>query len=99
MLLFVERGYQGKDATPSMLLYCTARGLPWGPTCCLAVLRCAQAEAARRDHRRLGQELDLFSINDTAGGGLVFWHPKGGTVGAPGPVGAAVGSTCVLWWW
>lgn len=31
---------------------------------------------------RLGQELDLFSINDTAGGGLVFWHPKGGTVGA-----------------
>jgi hypothetical protein len=29
-----------------------------------------------RDHRKLGQELDLFSINDAAGAGLVFWHPK-----------------------
>jgi len=34
-------------------------------------------EAKRRDHRRLGQALDLFSIQDDAGGGLVFWHPKG----------------------
>lgn len=34
-------------------------------------------EALRRDHRRLGQELDLFSIQEEAGGGLVFWHPKG----------------------
>jgi len=34
-------------------------------------------EALRRDHRRLGQELDLFSIQEQAGGGLVFWHPKG----------------------
>lgn len=34
-------------------------------------------EAKRRDHRRLGQDLDLFSIQDDAGGGLVFWHPKG----------------------
>ena len=30
----------------------------------------------RRDHRRLGQQLDLFSINDSGGAGLVFWHPK-----------------------
>ncbi|KAJ4981131.1 hypothetical protein NE237_031968 [Protea cynaroides] len=37
-------------------------------------------EAKRRDHRRLGQDLDLFSIQDEAGGGLVFWHPKGATV-------------------
>ncbi|KAK1274408.1 hypothetical protein QJS04_geneDACA022687 [Acorus gramineus] len=37
-------------------------------------------EAKRRDHRRLGQELDLFSIQDDAGGGLVFWHPKGAIV-------------------
>lgn len=37
-------------------------------------------EAKRRDHRRLGQELDLFSIQDEAGGGLVFWHPKGAIV-------------------
>ena len=33
-------------------------------------------EAKRRDHRKLGQELDLFSIQEAAGGGLVFWHPK-----------------------
>ncbi|XP_057953621.1 threonine--tRNA ligase, chloroplastic/mitochondrial 2 isoform X2 [Malania oleifera] len=37
-------------------------------------------EAKRRDHRRLGQDLDLFSIQDEAGGGLVFWHPKGATI-------------------
>jgi len=37
-------------------------------------------EAKRRDHRRLGQELDLFSIEDAAGPGLIFWHPKGGTI-------------------
>ncbi|KAL2340378.1 hypothetical protein Fmac_008318 [Flemingia macrophylla] len=37
-------------------------------------------EAKRRDHRRLGQDLDLFSIQDDAGGGLVFWHPKGAIV-------------------
>jgi threonyl-tRNA synthetase len=34
-------------------------------------------EAKKRDHRRLGRELDLFSISDEAGPGLVFWHPKG----------------------
>ena len=37
-------------------------------------------EAKRRDHRRLGTELDLFSIQDEAGPGLIFWHPKGGTI-------------------
>jgi threonyl-tRNA synthetase len=37
-------------------------------------------EARRRDHRRLGRELDLFSIQEMAGGGLIFWHPKGATV-------------------
>ncbi|MGA8795913.1 MAG: threonine--tRNA ligase [Candidatus Cybelea sp.] len=37
-------------------------------------------EARRRDHRKLGAELDLFSIEEQAGGGLVFWHPKGAIV-------------------
>jgi threonyl-tRNA synthetase len=37
-------------------------------------------EAKKRDHRRLGKELDLFSIQDDAGPGLVFWHPKGGII-------------------
>jgi len=35
-------------------------------------------EAAQRDHRRLGRELDLFSLPEALGGGLVLWHPKGG---------------------
>ncbi|MHB9092640.1 MAG: threonine--tRNA ligase, partial [Chloroflexota bacterium] len=38
------------------------------------------AEAARRDHRKLGQELDLYSIQDEVGPGLVLWHPKGALV-------------------
>jgi threonyl-tRNA synthetase len=34
-------------------------------------------EAKRRDHRVLGKKLDLYSLQEDAGGGLVFWHPKG----------------------
>ncbi len=37
-------------------------------------------EAEKRDHRRLGRELDLFSIQEDYGQGLVFWHPKGGAI-------------------
>ena len=37
-------------------------------------------EAKKRDHRKLGQELDLFSIQDLAGPGLIFFHPKGGII-------------------
>jgi threonyl-tRNA synthetase len=37
-------------------------------------------EAKKRDHRMLGKKLDLFSIQEDAGGGLVFWHPKGSKV-------------------
>jgi len=37
-------------------------------------------EAKLRDHRRLGTELDLFSIQEEAGPGLIFWHPKGGLI-------------------
>jgi threonyl-tRNA synthetase len=39
-------------------------------------------EAERRDHRKLGRELDLFSIEDEAGPGIVFWHPHGGRIRA-----------------
>ncbi len=38
------------------------------------------AEAAKRDHRRLGKELDLFSFPDEIGSGLSVWHPKGGII-------------------
>jgi threonyl-tRNA synthetase len=37
-------------------------------------------EAAKRDHRKLGQELDLFHVDELAGGGLIFWHPKGAVI-------------------
>ena len=37
-------------------------------------------EAKKRDHRVLGQKLNLFSIQEDAGGGLVFWHPRGSVI-------------------
>ena len=37
-------------------------------------------EAEKRDHRKLGRTLDLFDVRDEAGGGLVFWYPKGAVV-------------------
>ena len=37
-------------------------------------------EIAKRDHRVLGKQLDLFSIQEVAGAGLIFWHPKGGII-------------------
>ncbi len=37
-------------------------------------------EAKRRDHRKLGRELDLFSIQDEIGSGLILWHPKGSLI-------------------
>nr|MDK2850603.1 threonyl-tRNA synthetase [Candidatus Cloacimonadota bacterium] len=37
-------------------------------------------EAAKRDHRKLGKDLDLFSINDEVGPGLVLWHPNGAMI-------------------
>jgi threonyl-tRNA synthetase len=39
-----------------------------------------QVEVARRDHRKLGKELDLFSIHEEIGPGLVCWHPKGALI-------------------
>ncbi len=37
-------------------------------------------EAKKRDHRKLGKQLDLFSIHEEAGAGLVYWHPKGARI-------------------
>jgi threonyl-tRNA synthetase len=37
-------------------------------------------EARKRDHRRLGRDLDLFSVSEEVGAGLILWHPKGGMV-------------------
>jgi len=38
------------------------------------------AEVEKRDHRKLGKELDLFSFHEDAGAGLVYWHPKGARI-------------------
>ncbi len=37
-------------------------------------------EAKKRDHRKLGKELDLYSIHEEAGAGLIYWHPKGARI-------------------
>ncbi|NJD23330.1 MAG: threonine--tRNA ligase [Melioribacter sp.] len=37
-------------------------------------------EAKKRDHRKLGKQLDLFSVHEEAGAGLIYWHPKGSRV-------------------
>jgi threonyl-tRNA synthetase len=52
-------------------------GTAWESPEQLAEYQRRKAEALRRDHRRLGTDLDLFSIEDEAGAGLVFWHPRG----------------------
>lgn len=39
-----------------------------------------QAEATKRDHRKLGKELDLFSIHEEIGPGLICWHPRGALI-------------------
>ncbi len=52
-------------------------GTAWQTPEQLAEYRRPKEEALRRDHRRIGTDLDLFSIEDEAGAGLVFWHPRG----------------------
>ena len=52
-------------------------GTAWETPEQLAEYKRRKEEALRRDHRRLGTDLDLFSIEDGAGAGLVFWHPRG----------------------
>jgi len=55
-------------------------GTAWENAEQLAEHQRLQEEAKRRDHRLIGKSLDLFSIQQEAGGGLVFWHPKGSIV-------------------
>ena len=55
-------------------------GTAWGDSKSLKAYLKRLEEAARRDHRRIGTNLDLFSIQEDAGGGLVFWHPKGSRI-------------------
>ena len=74
-ILSVAGAYWRGDEKNQMLqrLYATA----W-PTKEQLVAHLAQLEEAKkRDHRKLGTALDLFSIQELAGPGLIFWHPKG----------------------
>ncbi|MEW5790204.1 MAG: threonine--tRNA ligase [Pseudomonadota bacterium] len=74
----VAGAYWRGDARNPMLqrIYGTA----WPDKASLDAYLKQQEEAERRDHRRIGTELDLFSIQEDAGGGLVFWHPMGARI-------------------
>ncbi len=74
-LLSVAGAYWRGDEKRPMLqrIYGTA----WEKKADLEAYEWRQEEAVKRDHRKLGKELDLFSIHEEAGAGLVCWHPKG----------------------
>jgi len=55
-------------------------GTAWADSKALKAYLRRLEEAEKRDHRRIGRDLDLFSIQEDAGGGLVFWHPHGARV-------------------
>jgi threonyl-tRNA synthetase len=77
-LLNVAGAYWRGDERRPMLqrIYGTA----WKTTEELEAYLWRLEEAQKRDHRRLGKELDLYSISEAVGPGLVLWHPKGGMV-------------------
>jgi len=74
-LLSVAGAYWRGDENRPMLqrIYGTA----WEKKTDLEAYEWRQEEATKRDHRKLGKELDLFSIHEEGGAGLVCWHPKG----------------------
>ncbi len=75
-LLSVAGAYWRGDEKNAMLqrIYATAWPTKDQLTAHLKMLE----EAKKRDHRKIGPALDLFSIQELAGPGLIFWHPKGG---------------------
>ena len=74
-LLSVAGAYWRGDEQRPMLqrIY----GTVWEKPADLEAYEWRQEEAGKRDHRKLGKELDLFSIHEEGGAGLVCWHPKG----------------------
>ncbi|GAB2523497.1 threonine--tRNA ligase [Microbacterium petrolearium] len=69
--------WRGSEKNPQLQrIYGTA----WPSKDELVAYKDRLAEAARRDHRKLGREMDLFSFPDEIGSGLSVWHPKGGIV-------------------
>jgi len=77
-LLSVAGAYQGGDERNEQLqrIYGTAFSDKKDLKAYLLLLE----EAKRRDHRKIGKELDLFSISDKVGPGLILWHPKGALI-------------------
>ena len=69
--------WRGSEKNPQLQrIYGTA----WESKDALAAYKAMLAEAERRDHRRLGAELDLFSFPEEIGSGLAVFHPKGGII-------------------
>ncbi|MDR2110426.1 MAG: threonine--tRNA ligase, partial [Spirochaetaceae bacterium] len=67
--------WRGDEKQPMLTrIYGTAWETPKDLKAHLAFLE----EVEKRDHRRLGKELDLYSIHEEAGAGLIYWHPNGG---------------------
>ncbi|URD48463.1 threonine--tRNA ligase [Chroococcidiopsis sp. CCNUC1] len=77
-LLSIAGAYWRGDETKPQLqrIYGTA----WETPAQLQAYLQQKEEALQRDHRKLGQDLKLFSIQEDAGGGLVFWLPRGATI-------------------
>jgi threonyl-tRNA synthetase len=77
-LLSIAGAYWRGDEKNKMLqrIYATA----WLSEADLKDYLARLEEIEKRDHRRLGRELDLFSTHEAAGPGLIYWHPKGGRV-------------------
>ena len=69
--------WRGSEANPQLQ---RVYGTAWPTRDDLKAYLTMLAEAARRDHRRLGAELDLFSFPDQIGSGLAVFHPKGGII-------------------
>jgi len=72
----IAGAYWRGDENKTMLtrIYGTAWETPKDLKAYLAFLE----EVEKRDHRRVGKELDLYSIHEEAGAGLIYWHPNGG---------------------
>ncbi|MEB0285298.1 threonine--tRNA ligase [Cryobacterium sp. 10I1] len=71
--------WRGSEKNPQLQrIYGTA----WPTKDELRAFQARQEEAAKRDHRKLGQELDLFSFPEEIGSGLAVFHPKGGIIRA-----------------
>jgi threonyl-tRNA synthetase len=77
-LLSIAGAYWRGDERRPMLQ--RVYGVAFGSEAALAEHLKKLEEAAKRDHRKLGKELDLFSFHEEAGPGLVHWHPKGAVI-------------------